>query len=43
METLPKRWCLPFLFVLGILTVFFGCQCLGLQVERDNRSGSGPT
>lgn len=40
METLLTRWRVPFLSVLGILTLFFGYQCLGLQVEQDNRSMS---
>lgn len=40
METLLKRWRVPFLLGLGILTVFFGYQCLGLRVEQDNRSMS---
>lgn len=40
METLLIRWRVAFLLLLGILTIFFGYHCLGLQVEQDNRSMS---
>jgi len=38
MQSFLEHWRIPYIVVIAGLTVFFGFQCLDLQVDQDNRS-----